>query len=62
MRQYLKGLISPSTSVKGYMERGFRQVRAIAMREHQAAATAVPGARLHACLELLIQAQSGPPL
>ena len=48
-------LTSPSAIVKSYRERGIRQVRAIAMREHRAAAIEVRGARLYTCLEVLVK-------
>ena len=52
---------SPSASVNHYWERGIRQLETIAIREHRATATAVCGARLHTCLELLIQKPYGYP-
>ena len=46
---------SPAHSALAFWRSGLRQLKAIAMREHRSAATAIRGARLHACLDILSQ-------
>nr|BAP68945.1 RxLR effector candidate protein [Hyaloperonospora arabidopsidis Emoy2] len=52
---------SPGGSASAFWEIGIRQLKAIALREHRLAATALRGARLHACIELLSQDPQGHP-
>ena len=50
---------SPAHSALAFWRSGLRQLKAIAMREHRSAATAVRRARLHACLDILSQVPTG---
>ena len=50
---------SPAQSALAFWRSGLRQLKAIALREHRSAATAVRGARLHACLDILSQVPTG---
>ena len=55
-------LSNPCVKLSQILGFGLRQVKAIAIREHRSAATAVRGARLHVCTdELVLQDPRGHP-